>query len=129
MLMEGIDRGLDNKHTWKKSSWMMWHGSFGTRAVTSQSTNVQCIGEGGQVSFAARPSHWRYTPKKSCPVVSQAKAGNSLGSLQLPWDWTHSGQNFPWLSKTLRFRVMVVYLSMYVEMMLFALLRVKETSG
>ncbi|GFW65122.1 transposable element Tcb1 transposase [Trichonephila clavipes] len=29
------------------------------------------------------------------------KVGNSPSSLQVPWDWAHSGQSFPWLSKAL----------------------------
>ncbi|GFX47602.1 hypothetical protein TNCV_3016211 [Trichonephila clavipes] len=49
---------------------------------------VQCIGAGGCHPFW----HGR-----------RAKAGNSLGSLQVPRDWVHSGQSFSWLSKTLRF--------------------------
>ncbi|GFW77733.1 transposable element Tcb1 transposase [Trichonephila clavipes] len=35
--------------------------------------------------------------------LPQAKVGNILGSLQVPRDWDHSGQSFPWLSRTLRF--------------------------
>ncbi|GFT81400.1 hypothetical protein TNCV_3672801 [Trichonephila clavipes] len=33
----------------------------------------------------------------------KAKADNSLGSLQVPRYWAHSGQSFPWLSKALGF--------------------------
>ncbi|GFU82763.1 hypothetical protein TNCV_265601 [Trichonephila clavipes] len=34
---------------------------------------------------------------------SSEKTGNSLGFLQVPQDWAHSGQSFPWLSKILHF--------------------------
>ncbi|GFU10972.1 hypothetical protein TNCV_2934571 [Trichonephila clavipes] len=47
-------------------------------------------------------------------LTFKAKAGNRLGSLQVPWDWSHSGQSFPWLSRVLGFCVTVVYLSINV---------------
>ncbi|GFU24262.1 hypothetical protein TNCV_3395841 [Trichonephila clavipes] len=50
-----------------------------------------------------------------------AKTGNGLFSFQLPRDWSHSGHShgFPSL---LVFLCYAVYLSMRVEIMLFALL-------
>ncbi|GFX84219.1 hypothetical protein TNCV_3975661 [Trichonephila clavipes] len=58
------------------------------------SPSIMAYPQNGQASLAARPSQWRYTPKKSYPVFS-------LGSLQVPRKWTHSGQSFSWLSKVL----------------------------
>ncbi|GFU86290.1 hypothetical protein TNCV_369461 [Trichonephila clavipes] len=36
-------------------------------------------------------------------IMSSGQVGNSFGSLQVPRDWTPSGQSFPWLSKALSF--------------------------
>ncbi|GFW46457.1 hypothetical protein TNCV_4811451 [Trichonephila clavipes] len=39
----------------------------------------------------------------SVMAAEWAKVGNSIGSLQMPRDWAHSGHSFSWFSKTLRF--------------------------
>ncbi|GFT26555.1 hypothetical protein TNCV_3603991 [Trichonephila clavipes] len=59
------------------------------------------------LAFSAN-SPGMYRSRKTCDfntflLASPTKVGNRLGSLQVPWDWAHSGQSFLWLSKTLRF--------------------------
>ncbi|GFX75509.1 hypothetical protein TNCV_4714161 [Trichonephila clavipes] len=56
----------------------------------------------------------------------KAKMDNGLGSLQGPQDRNHSDQRFLWLPKALGFWVTAINLSMYVDLMLFALRRVKD---
>ncbi|GFX27590.1 hypothetical protein TNCV_4996451 [Trichonephila clavipes] len=55
----------------------------------------------GQASLVATPSQWRYTPKKSCPVVRRKRATASALSRCLEIGLLVA--SFPWLSKTLRF--------------------------
>ncbi|GFT70308.1 hypothetical protein TNCV_2657801 [Trichonephila clavipes] len=96
------------------------------------SSSSQSIGEGGRHPFwhariAARPSQWKYTPKKSCPVVSRKWATASVLSMCLGMGSTEArvSHGFP---RLLIFWVTEVHLSMYVEMMLFDLLIVKGDS-
>ncbi|GFW79232.1 hypothetical protein TNCV_2476391 [Trichonephila clavipes] len=50
-------------------------------------------------------SHAKLVEVYSQKVISgsKTKVGNTLGSLQVPWDETHSGYSFPGRSKTVRF--------------------------
>ncbi|GFV80269.1 hypothetical protein TNCV_4956721 [Trichonephila clavipes] len=70
----------------------------------------------------------RYTPEKSCPGVWQKRATASALSrcLWIGPTVARVSHGFP---RLLVFWVMIVYLSMNMEMILFALLRVKRTSG
>ncbi|GFW67051.1 uncharacterized protein TNCV_4030711 [Trichonephila clavipes] len=84
--------------------------------------------QSGQASLAARKSQWRYIPKKACPVVRRKRATASALSrcLGIGPSVARVSHGF---QKLLVVWVIAVYLSMFVEMMFLALLRVKETSG
>ncbi|GFW44781.1 uncharacterized protein TNCV_4510951 [Trichonephila clavipes] len=54
----------------------------------------------GQASLAARPNQWRYTPKRSCPVVRGKQATASVLFTCLAIEPTVA-RGSPWLSKAL----------------------------
>ncbi|GFX78781.1 uncharacterized protein TNCV_1919141 [Trichonephila clavipes] len=57
--------------------------------------------QSGLTSSAARPTHWRYTPKKSCPVVRRKQA--TASDLSKCLEIRPTVVSFPWLSKSLCF--------------------------
>ncbi|GFV55371.1 uncharacterized protein TNCV_5010671 [Trichonephila clavipes] len=84
--------------------------------------------QSGQVSLAATPSQWSYAPKKSCPVdrrkgITASVLPRCLGISPTEARVSHG---FP---KLIVFWFVAVYLSMCVEMMVFALLSIKGTSS
>ncbi|GFV24134.1 hypothetical protein TNCV_1294611 [Trichonephila clavipes] len=83
--------------------------------------------EAGCVSSQTKPV-WMYTPKKS-QVQWLGKKGNSLGSLHLASgiDPHRPGVSFPWLSMALVWGHDNIFVK-NVEIVLFAVLRVKGTS-
>ncbi|GFX54688.1 hypothetical protein TNCV_438571 [Trichonephila clavipes] len=66
--------------------WSRWSSS-----ILAWSQNVQA-------TSAGRPSQRSLYFQKAMSG-GLVKAGNSLIFLQVPWDRTHIGQSFPWLSK------------------------------
>ncbi|GFW36712.1 uncharacterized protein TNCV_1220441 [Trichonephila clavipes] len=78
--------------------------------------------QSGQAPLAVRPNQWRYTRKKSCPVVRRKRATVSAFSRCLGIGPTVA-RVFHGFPRLLVFWVTIVYLSMDVEIMLFALQR------
>ncbi|GFX02406.1 hypothetical protein TNCV_2285731 [Trichonephila clavipes] len=91
---------------------------------------VVAVNSGKAAEWSALVSNQAKSVEVYSPKVfsdSFANEGNRLGFLQVSRDWAHSGQSFPWLSKTLCF---LGHYSIFVNVRGDdALLRVKGTSG
>ncbi|GFS56389.1 hypothetical protein TNCV_4388611 [Trichonephila clavipes] len=103
----------------KRRTWDMQISKIPTDDVLSRVFNESSALEQVVAIYSGMAAEWAVLVSslaKSVEIYSRKshfrqldESGQQFGSLQVPRDRAHSGQSFPWLSKTLRFWVMAVY--------------------